>query len=173
MRRTTAMEISQFTQARIQLSDVVCIYIYHGCRAIKSASGRAENYPPACGRTNAGTDPTTYALGKFWHANNYVGLHRYTIHGTVCPGYAAAHASEQTLPVNISGMASNTRGQLEQTTSQMFTRCDFVRGRKYWIHRMKYIFLNFFSNQYRFYSDVINICPLKKDDLLIEIKLRV
>lgn len=28
----------------------------------------------------------------------------------VCPGYAAAHASEQTLPVNISGMASNTRG---------------------------------------------------------------
>lgn len=83
MRRTTAMEISQFTQARIQLSDVVCIYIYHGCRAIKSASGRAENYPPACGRTNAGTDPTTYAPGKFWHANNYVGLHRYTIHGTV------------------------------------------------------------------------------------------
>lgn len=113
MRRTTTMEISQFTQARIQLSDVVCIYIYHGCRAIKSASGRAENYPPACGRTNAGTDPTTYALGKFWHANNYVGLHRYTSHGTtsglsrVC---AAAHASEQTLPVNISGMASNTRG---------------------------------------------------------------
>lgn len=83
MRRTTAMEISQFAQARIQLSDVVCIYIYHGCRAIKSASGRAENYPgrmweDKC-RHRSNHLP---APGKFWHANNYVGLHRYTIHGT-------------------------------------------------------------------------------------------
>lgn len=119
MRRTTTMEISQFTQARIQLSDVVCIYIYHGCRAIKSASGRAENYPPACGRTNAGTDPTTYALGKFWHANNYVGLHRYTSHGTTSGLSRVCRCT--CIRTNTSGQhqrngQQHARGQLEQTT---------------------------------------------------------
>lgn len=69
--------------------------------------------------TNAGTDPTTYALGKFWHANNYVGLQRYTIHETSGVQHTSAHASEQTLPVNISGMVS-TAARAAMTASQMF-----------------------------------------------------
>lgn len=128
MRRTTGMEISQFAQARIQLSDVVCIYIYHGCHAIKSASGRAENYLGRMWEDKCRHRSNHLrALGKFWHANNYVGLHRYTIHGTSSVRYAAAHASEQTLPVNISGMAS-TGDQLEQRQ----VRCshDFVQRRE-------------------------------------------
>lgn len=151
MRRTTAMEISQFAQARIQLSDVVCIYIYHGCRAIKSASGRAENYPGRMWEDKCRHRSNHLrALGKFWHANNYVGLHRYTIHGTSSVRYGAAHASEQTLPVNISGMAST--GQLEQRQVRCSHCCDFVEKelKNLWLifdkYFCTYIFFNFLVN---------------------------
>lgn len=102
------MEISQFAVLEFSCQTLFAFTFIMG--VAQSNPLRASSCVGGRARTNAGTDPTTYALGKFWHANNYVGLQRYTIHETSGVRHATARASEQTLPVNINGMASTGTG---------------------------------------------------------------
>lgn len=142
MRRTTAMEISQFAH-RLESS---CQTLF----AFTFIMGVVQSNPlqaapriilAACGRTNAGTDPTTYP--RRVNSGTPTIMLDYTVTRSTgrpgCPVYAAAHASEQTLPVNISGMAS-TGLPARATTSHVFTRCDFLqrgeKGRIYWKIRL-------------------------------------
>lgn len=83
----------------------------------------------ACGRTNAGTDPTTYP--RRVNSGTPTIMLDYTVTRSTgrpgCPMYAAAHASEQTLPVNISGMAS-TGPARATTSSHVAIFCNAEKG---------------------------------------------
>lgn len=106
------MEISRFEQ-RFEFScqTLFAFTFIMGRRAIKTASDRDELSPHGRGecRGMKCRQRSSHLLrpAKFWHADNYVGLRCYTrIRQTTGVQHAIPHASEQTLPVNIDGMAS-------------------------------------------------------------------
>ena len=75
-KRVRPLEISRFVALEFSCQTLFAFTFIMGVGAIKSASGRAAcELSSHAGRGQMPAPiPTTYALDKFWHADNYVGL---------------------------------------------------------------------------------------------------